>query len=161
MAITSSIIVDEILGTVALSVYKDGITLLDTVTYTNSTLQITLEEHGEITDITPADFLKLLQLYIVFNNAIVSSIFGPSPFIFTPFTEIDNQLKNDGIDQLVFGFRVNSESLPAFQFNCTYPSGNVTSEKRSPLMTLSYAQWLYFLYNAANFKLFVLNSYNL
>lgn len=161
MAITSSITVDEILGTVGLSVYQDGITLLDTVTYTNSTLQITLEEHGEVSNITVTDFLKLLQLYIVFNNAIVSSIFGPSPFIFTPFTEIDNQLKNDGIDQLVFLFQLTSESLPAFQFDCTYPSGNVISAKRSPLMTLSYAQWLYFLYNAANFRLFVLNAYNL
>lgn len=162
MAITSSIVVDEILGTVVLTVYQDGVTLLDQVTYTNSTLEITVEEHGQIPNVSVADFLKLLQLYIVFNNAIIASIFVPSPFIFTPFTNIDNQLVNDGIDQLVFTYQFTPmDSLPIFQFNCTYPSGDVLIQKRSPGATLSYSQWLFYLYNTANFKLFVLNAYNL
>lgn len=162
MAITSSIVVDEIVGTVVLSVYQNGVTLLDTVTYTNSTLEVTLVEHGQVSDVTITDFLKLLQLYIVFNNAIVASIFGPSPFIFTPFTNIHTQLVDDGIDQLAFIYQFTpDDSLPIFQFNCTHPSGNVVIQKRSPEATLSYAQWLFYLYNTANFKLFVLNAYNL
>lgn len=160
MAITSTIITHTITGTITGSIYLDGITLIDQLTYTNSPGIVTCVENGEVT-VSINDFLQLLKFYIAFNNVIIASIFNPSQSQYTPFTPIVAELGNDGIDQLFLTYQLQSESLPIFEFTCTYPSGDVIVAKRNPEMVLSYAQWLKYMYIVSDFRNFVLNAYNL
>jgi hypothetical protein len=157
MAITSNIIVDTVGGTVTTSVYTNG-TPIDQVVYTASSNQVAFSGGIASASLAVQDFLALLATYITINQVIINT-FGPSQFTTTPWSSITQIISDDGVSQLVSEFMPGS--VPLFNYTCTYPSGNVLVTTRALPKTLSYAQFLYFLYVMANFKLQVKNDYNI
>lgn len=159
MAITTTMQIEQTTGLAIGTVLVDG-NLIEQLTYDSGTNIVTLIEKGAM-DISKEDFFNLLKFYIVFNNAVIAAFLPVNQFTYTPFTPIDQQLDNNGTDALTFKFQYTpDDSLPIFEWICTYPSGTVYVQKRSPASDLSYAQFLYFLYQAANFRLFAINAYN-
>jgi len=160
MAITTTMVVDLSSNEATGTVLVDG-TMIETLIYDNGSNTVNLVEKGAM-NISISDFIGLLKFYIVFNNAVIASFLPVNQFTYTPFTPVDQQLDNNGIDTLTFTFEYTPiDSLPLFQWVCTYPNGTVYVQKRSPASDLSYAQFLYFLYQAANFRLFTTNAYAL
>jgi hypothetical protein len=160
MAITTTMVIDNSANTAVGTVTLNGSTI-EQLTFTNSTNIVNLVSHGA-TDMSVADFGSLLKFYIVFNNAVIASFLPVNLFQYRPFTNIDQQLVDDGVNKLSFTFQYTpTDPLPIFNWVCTYPNSTVHIQKRSPNDNLSYAQFLYFLYQAANFRLFFNNAYGL
>jgi hypothetical protein len=158
MAITSTTNIDPVSGTISADVYYNGSTLIDNLTYTASSNQVFCAGSILAITISVQDFLALINFYVAFNTLIIFT-YSPSQSITTPFSSVTFQQSNDGASQLSFHFL--PASIPLFYYTCTYPSGAVYIENRTLSNTLSYAQWLFFLYLASNFKLAVLYDYNL
>lgn len=158
MAITSTIDIDTVGGTLSSSVYYNGSTLIDTLTYTASSNQIFCAGSIAALTISIQDMLALINFYIAFNALIIFT-YSPSQSVTKPFSSITFQQLDDGSSQL--GFHFMPGSIPLFYYTCTYPSGTVLIENRALSNTLSYAQWLFFIYLLANFKLSMLNDYNM
>ena len=158
MAITSNTNIDTVNGILSAEVYYNATTLIDSLTYTASSNTILCG--GPITgiNISEQDFLALLNFYVAFNTLIIFT-YSPSQSGTTPFSSITFLQSDDGSSQLAFQFK--PADIPLFYYTCTYPSGMVSIESRTVSNTLSYAQWLFFLYLASNFKLSVLYDYNL
>jgi hypothetical protein len=158
MAITSTINIDTVGGTIGSSVYLNGTTLIDTLTYTFSSNTISCAGFIASVTLSVTDYLALLSFYVAFNQLIITT-FSSSQFVTTPFSSVTFVQSDDGVSQLKFEFLPGS--IPLFYYTCTYPLGNVVIATRELSDTLSYAQWLFFLYLAANFKLSVLADYKL
>jgi hypothetical protein len=158
MAITSTTNIDPVSGTISAEVYYNGSTLIDNLTYTASSNQVFCAGSILAITISVQDFLALINFYVAFNTLIIFT-YSPSQSITTPFSSVTFQQSDDGASQLSFHFLPGS--IPLFYYTCTYPSGTVYIENRTLSNTLSYAQWLFFLYLASNFKLAVLYDYNL
>jgi hypothetical protein len=156
MAVTSSISVDTVGGTITTNIYLNGSTLLDTVIYTNSSGNLSFSGSISAFSVSLADFKTLLNLYIAFNQIIIA-VYSPSQFVTTPFSEIV-YVQNDTGSLLYFEFMPNS--IPLFYYTCSYPSGNIAVTTRALAANLSYAQWLFFLYLLANFKLYLSSAYD-
>lgn len=157
MAITSTISIDTVGGTIASSVYLNGSTLLDTITYTASSNSIFFNGSIEAATVSETDFLALLKFYITFNQIIIST-YSPSQFVTIPFSSITFVQYDNGSNTL--GFEFMPGSIPLFYYTCTYPNGTVYITTRALSSTLSYAQWLFFLILSANFQSMVINDYN-
>lgn len=159
MAITSTINVDGIAGTVVCNIYLNGSILIDTLTYSNSPKQVICSLRNTTVTLSAADFLTTLSIYTSFNNGIIASIFAPKQSVFTPFTTIHIAQTNDGINQLTWvGKQV---ANVVWSWAATYPSGTIIVQPRTVAITLSYSEWLYCLIDIAGFRDFVLNAYNL
>jgi hypothetical protein len=158
MAITSTIIVDTNAGTATTNIQLNGSTLIDNPVYSVSTNQVAFPGSLSAVILSVQDFLTVLTCYVTFNQTIIN-IFGPSQFVTTPFSQIVLVQSDDGSSQLVSEFMPGS--IPLCNYTCTYPIGNVVITTRALSRTLSYPQYLFFLYLMANFKLAVLNNYHI
>jgi hypothetical protein len=158
MAITSTINVDTVGGTIASSVYHNGSSLIDTLTYTLSSNNIMCATNSSAITLSVQDYLALINFYVAFNT-LIQFTYSPSQAQTTPFSLITFEQLDDGTSQLDFRFL--PSNIPCFYYTCTYPSGSVIVAARNLSSTLSYAQWLFFLYLLSNFKLAVLNDYNI
>lgn len=156
MALNTNIVIDQVAGTATGTVIVGG-TTIENIVFTNSSNTITLSPHV-IDAIAITDFLNLLTFYIVYNSAIIQAFFPVSSFTFTPFTKVTTNLQDDGINTLEFDYTATNR---IFQFTGTYPNGTVSIAARANIGNLSYAQYLDFLYQIANFKLFTLHAYKL
>ena len=158
MAITSTISIDTVGGTISSSVYLNGSTLVDSLVYTQSTNSIFFSGGIAASTLAIQDYLALINFYFAFNQIIIFT-YNPSQFITKPFSSITFVQADDGSSQLKFEFMPGS--IPLFYYTCTYPAGTVAVLIRALSNTLSYAQWLFFLYVIANFKQAVLVDYNI
>lgn len=157
MAITSQYTIDTVGGTATALFQLNGSTLIDQPVYTASSNQVAFP--GSIGSVTllPTDFQTLLNAYVIYNQAIITN-FNPSQFTTEPFSSI-TQITSDSGSVLVSEFMPGS--VPLANYTCTYPGGSVVITIRALAKTLSYAQFLYFLYCMANFKLMAKKAYNI
>lgn len=158
MAITSVITADQVAGTVTAQIELNGSQLIDQPVYSVSSNQVVFPGSISSASLSVQDFLTLLTVYISYNTLIVN-IFGPSQFVTSPFGNIVSELSDSGSGALEFQFLPGS--IPLAIYNASYPSGNVALTTRALSSTLSYAQYLYFLYQLANFRLAVHNAYQI
>lgn len=158
MAITSTVNVDTVGGTITTNIYLNGSTPIDTIVYSQASNNLVFSGSMLAATISVADFMTLLNLYINFNQ-IITAVYSPSQVVTKPFSEVVFVLTDNGSTTLTFQFM--PQSIPLLYYTCSYPSGTVYIETRALTNTLSYAQWLFFVYLVATFKPMLLNSYNL
>ena len=158
MAITSTTTADTVGGTITSSAYYNGSTLIDTLVYNASAGTVLCTGGIAAITLSITDYLALLNFYVAFNT-LIQFTYSPSQAQTTPFSSITFQQIDDGTSQLDFRFLPGS--IPCFYYTCTYPSGTIAVTARALSTTLSYAQWLFFIYLLAQFKLAVLNDYNI
>lgn len=159
MAITSIITIDTaITNTISANIQLNASQQIDFPVYSQSGNSIAFPGSLSSATLSVADFMALLNTYITFNLAIINT-YNPSQFITKPFSSITQITYDDGSSQLVSEFM--PSSIPLANYTCTYPSGNVVITTRALSRTLSYPQFLYFLYCMANFNLMVRNNYNI
>ena len=158
MSITSTINTNGINNTITTSIFLNGITLLDTLTYSNVTQQILFAAHPAST-LSISDFTVLLKLYAAFNNILIAALVSPIQTQTTPFTIVHIVQSDDGVSSLNWFFKLGSTDL--FDFTCTYPSGTTAVAARPAAITLSYAQWLNFIYQQPYLQLVVRNAYKI
>jgi len=157
MAITSTISINTLADTITTNIYQNGSILIDTITYTNSSNNLLFSNSIAAATLSPAEYLVLLNLYINFNQIIIA-VYSPTQNITAPFSSI-TFIQSDNGSNLNFEFLPGS--IPCFYYSCGYPAGNIAVSARNLSATLSYAQWLFFLYLLTNFKSAFLNDYNL
>jgi hypothetical protein len=157
VAISSILTIDPVGGTASANIQLNGSQQIDLPVYSVSSNQIAFPGSLALVTLSATDFLSLLAVYNTFNIAIINN-FSPSQFVTSPFSSI-TQIISDSGSVLISEFMPGS--VPLFNYTCTYPTGNVVITIRALAKTLSYAQWLYFLYVMANFKLQVRNDYNI
>lgn len=154
MGITSTVTIDSVAGTASLSI-STGSTIIESVVYTNSSQQIAFNTRGAIT-LSISDFLTQLNLFAKFNQTIQSAPFSP----FSSNRTIPNTnvvITDDGISQLAWTYT--SGNHPLIDYNCSYPSGVVTINKRNQSIMISSADWLYFMYCMSNYISYVTAVY--
>ena len=159
MAISTSVNIDGVAGTATTSLYQNGSTLIDTITYNNSAQTISFIVRNIVLTLSPQDFLAKLDYFTQFNNILINSAFSPSQTQYIPFLKMNVDMENDGISQLTWIVKPYTHQL--FNFTCTYPSGSVVLEKRTHASTISYAQWIYLSHFISHFSEYVRNAFKL
>lgn len=139
MSITSTINIDGVGQTIVLSIFSNGTTLVDAVTYTASTQLITFPTTNNFI-VSSTDFLQMITLYISLNTVFNSTSFVTNKNIMTPVQNINVSMNDDGVSTFEWIYNQGNHSL--FDFTCTYPNGNVAIAKRNQTGSLTFCGWL-------------------
>lgn len=158
MSITSTSTIDGVAGTATFTILLNGITLLDSFVYTNTTKTITFVTRNTAI-LSAADFLATLNLFVNFNQVLQSSSFITNQGTSAPIPSITVFINDNGISQLQYIFTPGVHDL--MDFTCTYPSGTISIAKRNQASTLTFPQWLYFMHEMSQFIQFVKIAYKI
>ena len=159
MAITSTITTDNGAQTSTLTILLDGAIEIDKITYSDADQQLTFPDTKNDILLSKTDIAAFLKLIPAFNASLKISFYDLNQPQYQPFNSMCSSLNDDGVSELEFELK--REDRDVYLINCDYPNGAANIAKRSNESILSYAEWLYLVYEMANFNLFVSNAYNL
>lgn len=159
MAITSIITTDNGAQTSALTILLDGAIEIDRITFNDSTQQLTFPVTSKNVSLSVTDICAFLKLIPMFSASLKASFADLNQPQYQSFSSMNSTLYNAVIVSKL-GFEIGRQGKVIYEIASYYPNGTTEIKKRDNASVLSYAEWLYLVYEMANFNLFVLNAYN-
>ena len=157
MAITSTITTDNGSQTSTLTVLLDGAIEIDRITFNDSSQQLTFPVTTNEVLLSAVDITADLKLIPSFNASLKLSFADLNQTQYKPFSYMNSEMNNDGVSLLEF--KISKQNKEVYAIEVDYPNGSTKIKKRSQESVLSYAEWLYLVYEMANFNLFLQNAY--
>lgn len=149
MALLSNIVVDQSAQTAILTVTKAG-NAVETITYTNSTKQVSFALRADIT-ITLIEFLDFISQVNIFQTAILFN-YNPSVFLTVPFGSCNNTETHDIALSKWTLVCIYGATPRVVNYSCNIPALTVDLVNRSGAKAIDFPEWIYFLMQLNHYR---------
>lgn len=158
MALVNVITIDLVAKTAVLTSTSAG-NGVETITYTNSTNQITFSTRADIV-ISGADFINLIDQINIFQTAILFN-FAPNAFATIPFGSCDNSEVHDIVNNNWNLACIYGASPRAINYSGLGASKTVDLLARASPKIIDFPEWIYCLYALNHYRISIRNFFSI